>query len=114
MFLFASYYDNWPKVHEEVQEMKKYETMFILDANLEEAARKEMIESLIGVLKANGGIINDINKWGTRELAYDINNHTRGYYVLVTFQTENAAAITEFERLTNINPKVIRQMTIRL
>lgn len=94
--------------------MKRYETMFILDATLEEAERKELVETLVGVLKSNGGIINDINEWGTRELAYEIDKHTRGYYVVVTFQTESSAAITEFERLTNINPKVIRQMTIRL
>ena len=68
--------------------MKKYETMFILDATLEEAERKELVETLVGVLKSNGGIINDINEWGTRELAYEIDKHTRGYYVVVTFQTE--------------------------
>jgi small subunit ribosomal protein S6 len=94
--------------------MKKYEIMFILDSNLEEAARKELIESLLNVLKANGGTISNVNEWGNRELAYVIEKHTHGYYVVVNLQTENTAAIKEFERLTNINANVIRQLTISL
>jgi small subunit ribosomal protein S6 len=63
--------------------MKKYETMFVLDANLDEATRVETVELLKSTLTNNGCNILDVNEWGNRELAYEINKFTTGYYFLL-------------------------------
>ncbi len=94
--------------------MKKYETMFVLDANLDEASRNEVIESLKGTLTNNGCNILDVNEWGNRELAYEINKQTRGYYVVCTYETENPLVNAEFDRICGINSNVIRHIVISL
>ncbi len=92
--------------------MQKYETMVILSNNLEEEARKALLESLLDILKSNGATVSNVNEWGTREFAYEIDKETRGYYVVVDFETDNSSVNAEFVRLCEINPNVIRQIVI--
>jgi small subunit ribosomal protein S6 len=94
--------------------MKKYETMFVLDANLDEATRVETVELLKTTLTNNGCNILDVNEWGNRELAYEINKQRRGYYVVCTYETENPLANAEFDRICGINSSVIRHIVIKL
>lgn len=94
--------------------MKKYETMFIVNADMEEAARKELVEGTLNILKTNGANVTSVDEWGNREFAYDINFQKRGYYVVANFECDNALAISEFERLSNINKNIIRFMIIAL
>lgn len=94
--------------------MKKYETMFILNNNLEEEARKNLIENLVNILKTNGGNVTKVDEWGSRELAYEINFEKRGYYVVVNYETDNNQLNAEFERLCDINANVIRHIIVAL
>ncbi|MEA4821497.1 MAG: 30S ribosomal protein S6 [Erysipelotrichales bacterium] len=94
--------------------MKKYETMIILNVNLEEEARKAALEGLLDVLKTNGAEKIEVNEWGSREFAYDIEKQTRGYYVVLTYETNNMLLNKEFERICGINQNVVRHMTIAL
>ena len=94
--------------------MKKYEIMFILSAELDEASRNAEIESLKNVLVSNGANVLEVNEWGVRELAYEIKAQKRGYYVVVTLEAENDAATREFDRVAKINEKVIRHLVVRL
>lgn len=94
--------------------MKKYETMFVLNNNLDEETRKGLIENLLNILKTNGANILDVDEWGSRELAYEINFEKRGYYVVVKYETENSELNAEFERLCDINANVIRHIIVAL
>jgi len=94
--------------------MKKYETMFILNANLDEETRKSLIEFLLNIIKNNGGNITNVDEWGIKELAYEINFEKRGYYVVVNYETESSTLNAEFERLCDINENVIRHMIVAL
>jgi len=94
--------------------MKKYETMFILNINLDEEARKALLETLLNVLKTNGATVTNVNEWGARDFAYEINKQTRGYYVVVNFEADNSAINAEFERVCNINDNVVRQIVVAL
>lgn len=94
--------------------MRKYETMFILNANLDDEARKTALAGILDVLTSNGAKISETSEWGRRELAYEINNERFGYYVLTKFETVDNKAIEEFERLTRINQNVLRFLVVRL
>ena len=94
--------------------MRKYEIMYILNSNLDETTRKSTIESLNKILTDNGATVTDVNEWGNRELAYEINKQTRGYYVVTTLTSNDAKAINEFDRLSKINNKVVRHMIVNL
>lgn len=92
--------------------MRNYEIMYILKADLDEAGRKEVMDSIHGILLEKGATINDVDeKLGLRELAYPINDEVKGYYVVIKVTTDEAA-LKEFARLTKINPNVLRHLVV--
>ena len=92
--------------------MKKYEIMYILKANLEDADRNQLIGKLHEILSLDGGSIESVDEWGVRDFAYEINGDKKGYYVLVTINTESTKGIDEFKRVSKINPNVVRSLII--
>lgn len=93
--------------------MNKYELMYIVNVNLDDAERAELIERLHTILTDNGATIDKVDEWGLREFAYEINFQKQGYYVVTTFSSE-PAAVAEFRRLARINKNVVRHMIVRL
>ena len=91
--------------------MKSYEVMYIINPNLDDATRASVIEAIHGVILNHGGTIDSVNEWGLRELAYPIDDFTKGYYVVTEF-TVDVEGLNEFNRLTRINSNVIRHLVI--
>lgn len=87
--------------------MRKYEIMYIIAPNLDEAATKEVIERYNEVLTSNGAEIEKVEEMGKRRLAYEINDFREGFYVLINVNAR-PDAIAEFDRLIKINENVIR------
>lgn len=87
--------------------MGKYEIMYILSADLDDAARAAEIEKLHGILKTEGFEIKNVNEWGVRDFAYPMNKKTKGYYVVIKIAGE-AAGLKEFDRLARLDNQVIR------
>ncbi len=93
--------------------MRKYELMYIVKPTLDEENRAELIERLHAILTNNGATVDKVDEWGLRDLAYEIDDFKKGYYVVTTFTSDNQA-IDEFNRLVRINKDVIRYMIVRL
>ncbi len=94
--------------------MNRYEMFYIIDTDLEEAARKELIEKVSALITNNGGEIEKVDEtWGKRRLAYAIDYKTEGWYVLVTFKAP-VELPRELERNLQINESVLRYLVIRL
>lgn len=95
--------------------MKKYEIMYILNANLTEEERTALQSNLHSALEANGDKVEvDEKNWGLRELAYPINFMTSGYYVVLNVEAENDKGIKEFERRCRIETNCLREIVIAL
>ncbi|BAU26289.1 SSU ribosomal protein S6P [Aneurinibacillus soli] len=92
--------------------MRKYEVMYILRPDLQEEAAKANVERFSGVLTENGAELEKVNEMGKKRLAYEINDHREGFYVLMNFQSE-PQAINEMERLMKISDDVIRYLVVR-
>ena len=92
--------------------MKKYEIMYILKADLDDASRNELIGKLNDILTVDGGSIDNVNEWGSRDLAYEIKKEVKGYYVVVDTTVSNAKVIEEFGRVAKINTNVLRHIVI--
>ncbi len=92
--------------------MRKYEIMYIIAPNLDEAATKEIIERYNEVLKTNGAEVTTVDEMGKRRLAYEINDFREGFYVRLEV-TANPDAIAEFNRLTKINENIIRVLVVK-
>ena len=79
--------------------MKKYEVMYIVNASLDDAARQQVIDGLHAIITDNGGKILKVDDWGVKEFAYRIEDMTKGYYMVVTFEADNQSC--HFSRAFN-------------
>ncbi|MBQ1477309.1 MAG: 30S ribosomal protein S6 [Erysipelotrichaceae bacterium] len=91
--------------------MKQYETMYIIKSGLDDAARNALIEEMHGIITNHGGSIDNVDDWGMKDFAYEIDGMTKGYYVVVTY-TVDVEGLNEFNRLMRINGDVVRLLTI--
>mgnify|MGYP002539737169 CR=1 FL=1 len=90
----------------------KYEAMYIIDAAIEEEARKALIERFNTLITDNGGTLSDIDEWGKRRLAYPIDYKNEGYYVLLHFEAAPEFP-RELERNFNNDENVLRYLVVR-
>jgi small subunit ribosomal protein S6 len=91
--------------------MKAYELLLMLNPSLEEEARAAVLDKIQGVITADGGVVDTVDGWGKRKLAFEIDKETEGEYVLVDFHTI-PAAIAELDRVLRITDPVIRFMLV--
>jgi len=90
--------------------VNKYETIFVLDATLEDEQIETLVEKFKSLIAENGQI-DSIDVWGKRRLAYPINYKTEGYYVLVNFTSVPSFPL-ELDRIYKITEGVLRNITI--
>jgi small subunit ribosomal protein S6 len=95
----------------EVYKMSKYEVMYIVNANVDEDKRKQLIADMANIIISNGGKVTGTNEWGMRDFAYEIDDMTKGYYVVVDFES-NADTEKELDRLMRINGSIVRHMIV--
>ena len=88
-----------------------YETIFIVDASLEEDAIKALVEKFTSLIAKNG-TVESTDEWGKRRLAYEINDKTEGYYVLVDFSSDGDFP-KELDRQYRITDGILRTIIIR-
>lgn len=91
--------------------MKKYEVMYIIKPTVEEEARNVLIEEINNVFVNLDSTVTKVNEWGMRDLAYEIHDFRKGYYVLMDVLA-TVEAINEFERIANIKEDIIRYIAI--
>ena len=92
--------------------MRNYEIMFILRADLDEATRASELEKIQGLLTSNGAKIEKVDEsLGLRELAYEIKDEKKGFYVVLKVSAENAA-LNELNRKVRHNPSVLRHLVV--
>ena len=90
--------------------MRNYEIMYILKADLDEAAREAEIQELQKLLEENGAQVKATDlKFGLRDLAYPINDETKGFYVVLKVSADETA-LSEFNRKVKIRPAVLRHL----
>ncbi|MCR6098498.1 30S ribosomal protein S6 [Salipaludibacillus agaradhaerens] len=92
--------------------MRNYEIMYIVRPNLEEAAIKETIERFNKILTDNGAEVTETEEMGKKRLAYEIEDFTEGFYVLLKLKA-GKQALDEFNRLSSINDNILRTLTVR-
>lgn len=93
--------------------MRKYECMYVLNPELTEDEVKAYVERFQKLIIDQGGVVDKLDIWGKRRLAYEVDKINEGFYVLCLFQGEPAVA-QELERVLRINEKVVRYLVIRL
>lgn len=92
--------------------MRKYETIFILHPSLDEEAVKANVEKFKGVIENGGGVVDNVDNWGRRKLAYEISKVNEGYYTLINFSAESELP-KELDRMFRISDSVIRHIIVK-
>ena len=93
--------------------MRTYEIMYIVRPNIEEDAKKALVERFNGILASEGSEVLEEKDWGKRRLAYEINDFKEGFYNIVRIKTDNNKSTDEFQRLAKINDDIFRYIVIR-
>jgi len=91
--------------------VKAYELLLLLDPSLDEETRAALLEKFQGVITADGGVVDNVDSWGKRKLAFEIGKLTEGDYALIDFHAL-PAAIAELDRVLHITDPVVRYMLV--
>ncbi|EFI41874.1 ribosomal protein S6 [Peptoniphilus sp. oral taxon 386 str. F0131] len=95
-----------------MNKMNKYEAIVMFYPDVEEERRVSSFERLKGIIEENGTISN-VDEWGMRKLAYEIEYYKEAYYYLVEFEAV-PETVKEFDRVSKILDSVMRHMVVRL
>ncbi|GAB1469532.1 30S ribosomal protein S6 [Chloroflexota bacterium] len=89
--------------------MRNYELMCIIQPDLDETAMNGVLDKVKGWIAESGGSVDKAEVWGRRRMAYSINKHREGHYVLIN-ATMNPAAISGLERNLRFQEPIMRHM----
>ena len=92
--------------------MNKYELAVVVNAKIEDDARAAVIEKVQKYVTRFGGQISDVEEWGKRKLAYEIQKMREGYYYFIHFEAD-ATAPAEIEARLRIMDNVLRFLCVR-
>ncbi|AKP02885.1 MULTISPECIES: 30S ribosomal protein S6 [Companilactobacillus] len=90
-----------------------YEITYIIKPDMEEDAKKALIDRFDKIITDNGAKVIDSKDWEKKRLAYEIANYKEGIYHIINVDAENDEAINEFDRLSKIEDNILRHMIVR-
>lgn len=93
--------------------MNNYEMIYILDASISDEEKEALVAKFEGVVTKNGGVVEKIEKWGVKKLAYAIDYKTEGYYVYMAFSGDSNL-VQEVKRVIGITEHVLRRLITRV
>ena len=93
--------------------MNKYELAVVVSAKLEDEARANVIEKVKALITRFGGNVTDVDEWGKRRFAYEIQKMGEAYYYFIQFDAE-ADVPAQLEANVRIMEPVLRYLCVRL
>jgi small subunit ribosomal protein S6 len=96
----------------QVNPMRQYEMMIILDPSLEERTVQPSLDQFLKVVTTAGGTVDKVDVWGRRRLAYEIDHKSEGIYTVIELKAE-PDTVKELDRQLNLNEAVLRTKILR-
>jgi len=93
--------------------MRNYELAFIVEPNTDAEGVTGVVEKVSGFIGAINGAVTSVDVWGRKTLAYPINNHKEGTYILLNAQMP-PAQLGELERNLKLEEKIIRYLLVNV
>ena len=93
--------------------MKRYETIYIVNPNLDADSIKEVITKFSEQIKKLKGYIVKVNEWGKRRLAYEVKRFDKGYYVMLDF-CGLPGVVKDLERGLKLDDRVLQYLTVKV
>jgi small subunit ribosomal protein S6 len=92
--------------------MKAYELLFFVAPNIDDETRIATMKRIETAIAAGNGKVDNVEDWGKRKLAYEIDDLTEGAYTLIDFHAE-PENIAELDRVLRITGAVVRHKIVR-
>jgi small subunit ribosomal protein S6 len=92
--------------------MSKYELALVVNAKIEDDARTEVIEKIKAMLEGFGATITNVDEWGKKKLAYEIQKMKEGYYYFIQFDASTEVP-AEIEQRLRIMEPVMRFLCVK-
>ena len=92
--------------------MNKYELTVVVNAKIEDDVRVATVEKVKEYVARYGGTVTNVDEWGKKRLAYEIQKMKEGFYYFIQFEAD-ATAPAEIERHVRIRENVIRYLCVR-
>ena len=92
--------------------MNKYELAVVVNAKIEDDARAEVIEKVKALVTRFGGNVTDVDEWGKKRHAYEIQKMKEGYYYFIHFESDTTTP-GEIEERIRIMDNVIRYLCVK-
>lgn len=93
--------------------MSKYEIAVVASAKLEDEERAAVIDRIKDMVQRFGGNVTDVDDWGKKKLAYEIQKMDEAFYYFVHFESDNTDCPNELEQQLRIMDGVIRYLVVR-
>lgn len=92
--------------------MKAYELLFFVAPSIDEKIRAAVMKRIETTIADANGTVDNVDNWGKRKLAYEINGLTDGDYTLIDFHAD-PADVAELDRVLRITDAVVRHMIVK-
>ena len=92
--------------------MNKYELALVVNAKIEDDAREAVVEKAKNYVTRFGGTISEVEEWGKKRLAYEIQKMREGYYYFIQFEADATFPI-ELEKRVRIMDNVLRYLVVK-
>ena len=92
--------------------MNKYELAVVVSAKLEDDERAKVVDKAKALIERFGGQITNVDEWGKKRLAYEIQKMKEGFYYFIQFEAETSAP-AEIESRIRIMDGVIRYLCVK-
>ena len=92
--------------------MNKYELALVINAKIEDDARTDAIEKIKALIEKFGGEITNVDEWGKKKLAYEIQKMHEGFYYFIQFEADSQCP-AEIERHVRIMDNVLRYLVVK-
>lgn len=96
-----------------MSEPRQYELIYVIAPDVDDAGVAELHARVEEIVTAGGGTIDKTDNWGRRRLAYEIDRHKEGTYVLELF-TGSGAIVAELDRRLKVTDNVLRYLVVRV
>ena len=92
--------------------MSKYELALVVNAKIEDEAREAVVEKAKGYVARYGGTVTEVEEWGKKRLAYEVQKMREGFYYFIQFEAD-AICPAEVERHVRIMDNVMRYLVVK-
>lgn len=92
--------------------MRQYETIFIINPDLDESQTDDVIEGVKTAIGSGGGKVLRVDPWGKKRLAYAVKQHTDGYYVFIVFES-SPEFVSQLSGHYRITERIIKHIVVQ-